>query len=83
MAVIRAPDPYLIPSPASAAAQEWARSLAGTAIALNIIAFAVFSLRIYTRSYPVFQLKLDDYVISVAYVGFRFHSRSVIANELL
>ncbi|KAF2266118.1 hypothetical protein CC78DRAFT_559561 [Lojkania enalia] len=62
------PNPDLIPAIPSSTAQQRARSFAGAAIALNIVAFGVFSGRMWTRSFPAFRLGPDDYFIAVAYV---------------
>ncbi|KAK3312739.1 hypothetical protein B0H66DRAFT_484625 [Apodospora peruviana] len=62
------PDPSLIPSPPTPAAESLAYTFGGLAVALNVISFMFFSGRIATRTYPVFRLGWDDYVISAAWV---------------
>ena len=61
-------DPNLIPSPPTSGALHDSIAFAGVAIALNIIAFIVICARMYTRSYPVFRMTADDYVIFIAWV---------------
>jgi hypothetical protein len=62
------PDPSLIPSFPSEAAQTHARAFVGTTITLHGLAFVVFAGRMWSRSYPVFRMHMDDYVCVVAYV---------------
>ncbi|KAK0714179.1 hypothetical protein B0T26DRAFT_651462 [Lasiosphaeria miniovina] len=62
------PDPNLIPSPPSDAANSLAHSFAAVAITLNVISFMLFSGRLYTRAFPVFIMGWDDYVISAAWI---------------
>ncbi|KAK3368452.1 hypothetical protein B0H63DRAFT_76389 [Podospora didyma] len=64
------------PSPPTPAANALAHSFGAAAVALNIISFLLFSGRIYTRSYPVFRMGWEDYVISIAWVF-------VLANSIL
>ncbi|KAF2105784.1 hypothetical protein BDV96DRAFT_508906 [Lophiotrema nucula] len=68
MATHGPPDPHLIPAIPSAAAIDNARAMVGVTISLNIIAFLLWTGRIWTRTHPVFRLGADDYVISAAYV---------------
>jgi hypothetical protein len=63
------PDPSMIPLLLTDAALYYAHNFAGVGIALNILAFLVFSGRIWTRSYPVFRMGLDDYFMIAAYVS--------------
>lgn len=63
------PDPNLIPAVPSEAARSSARAFAGVGIALNVIAFLAFGGRLVTRSFPVFRLGADDYIIAIAYVS--------------
>ncbi|KAF2280645.1 uncharacterized protein EI97DRAFT_368449 [Westerdykella ornata] len=44
-----------------------ARSFAGVAIALHIVAFLTFAGRMWTRSFPVFRMAIDDYVMMLSY----------------
>ncbi|KAF2875959.1 hypothetical protein BDV95DRAFT_591365 [Massariosphaeria phaeospora] len=62
------PDLSLIPSPPSPAAQANARAFAGVVISLDIIATLVFAGRLWTRFFPVYRMRSDDYVILVGYV---------------
>ncbi|KAK4225623.1 hypothetical protein QBC38DRAFT_510919 [Podospora fimiseda] len=61
-------DPSLIPSPPSEAANAVAHSFTAAAVTLNIISFLLFVGRMYTRSFPVFQMKWDDWVLAAAWV---------------
>jgi hypothetical protein len=63
-----APDPRLIPSFPSETAQYHARAFAGATIALHGLAFVVFGGRMWSRSYPVVHMHMDDYVCIAAYV---------------
>ncbi|KAK3986486.1 hypothetical protein QBC44DRAFT_333307 [Cladorrhinum sp. PSN332] len=58
----------MIPSPPTDAANALAHSFAAAAVTLNVISFLLFGGRLYTRSFPVFQMGWDDYVISAAWV---------------
>ncbi|KAF2196988.1 hypothetical protein GQ43DRAFT_382052 [Delitschia confertaspora ATCC 74209] len=62
------PDPSTIPAVLSPNAINLGHAFAGVAIPLNIIAFIVFSGRVWTRSHPVFRLQWDDYIFTVAYI---------------
>ncbi|KAK4654003.1 hypothetical protein QC762_400290 [Podospora pseudocomata] len=62
------PDPSLIPSVPTDAANTAAHSFTAAAVTLNIISFILFSARLWTRSFPVFHMGWDDYVISAAWV---------------
>ena len=61
-------DPNFIPSPPTPGAEQLAYNFAGVAIALNVISFLLFVSRICTRSFPVFRMGWDDYIISAAWV---------------
>jgi hypothetical protein len=63
-----APDPRVIPSFPSENAQQHAHAFAGATIALHGLAFIVFAGRMWSRSYPVLRMYLDDYVCILAYV---------------
>ncbi|KAF2822440.1 hypothetical protein CC86DRAFT_423622 [Ophiobolus disseminans] len=63
-----APDPRLIPAFPSAAAQSHARAFAGTTIALHGLALVVFSGRMWSRSYPVLRMCMDDYICIIAFI---------------
>ncbi|KAF2265526.1 hypothetical protein CC78DRAFT_532411 [Lojkania enalia] len=63
----RKPDPALVPAPASEGAQLVARAFAGVSISLNVVVLGLFLARLYTRTFPIFRLGWDDYLISVAY----------------
>jgi hypothetical protein len=63
-----APDPRLIPSFPSEAAQRNARAFVGATITLHGVAIIVFGGRIWSRSYPVLHMHPDDYVCIAAYV---------------
>jgi hypothetical protein len=62
-------DPSLIPFFPSDAAQNQARAFAGATIALHAVAFIAFAGRMWSRSSPVFQMYLDDWICIVAYVS--------------
>lgn len=61
------PVPSMIPSPPSPAANSLAHSFTAVALTLNIISFLLVGARVWTRSFPVFHMGWDDYVICVAW----------------
>jgi hypothetical protein len=58
----------MIPAVPSDTAVYYARTFAGVAIALNVLATLVFIGRMWTRSYPLYRMQIDDYIIAVAWV---------------
>ncbi|KAK0669830.1 hypothetical protein QBC41DRAFT_318941 [Cercophora samala] len=62
------PDPSLIPSPPTDAANKAAHTFTAAAVTLNVICFVLFSARMWTKSFPVFHMGWDDYVIIAAWV---------------
>ncbi|KAK4183200.1 hypothetical protein QBC35DRAFT_121378 [Podospora australis] len=70
------PDPRMIPSVPTEAANALAHSFTAAAVALNVISFLLFSGRIYTRAFPVFHMGWDDYVIGAAWA-------LILANSVL
>ncbi|KAK4169571.1 hypothetical protein QBC43DRAFT_340889 [Cladorrhinum sp. PSN259] len=62
------PDPSLIPSPPSPEANALAHSFTAAAVTLNVISFLLFGGRLWTRSFPVFHMGWDDYVIIAAWI---------------
>ncbi|KAK0702469.1 hypothetical protein B0T21DRAFT_353577 [Apiosordaria backusii] len=70
------PDPSLIPSVPTEAANSVAHSFAAAAVTLNVISFILFSARLYTRTFPVFHMGWDDYAISAAWI-------LILANSIL
>lgn len=63
------PDPNFIPAVPLPGALQLAHVFAGVAITVNILSTLVFGGRMWTRSFPVFRLGWDDYIISASYVG--------------
>ncbi|KAH8723798.1 hypothetical protein GQ44DRAFT_655921 [Phaeosphaeriaceae sp. PMI808] len=61
-------DPSLIPSVPSRAALNNAHAFAGATIALHLVAVVVFGGRMWSRSYPVLRMSMDDYVCILAYI---------------
>ncbi|KAF2274262.1 uncharacterized protein EI97DRAFT_444269 [Westerdykella ornata] len=61
------PNPALIPATISQDAVDTARKFVAVTIALNIIAALLFGGRIWTRTFPVFRMGPDDYLILLAY----------------
>ena len=59
----------MIPLPPSALAMEFSKRFVGIALTLNAIATIVFVGRIWTRSYPLYRMQIDDWIIAVAWVS--------------
>jgi len=59
----------MIPLPPSAMAMEFSKRFVGVALTLNAIATIVFVGRMWTRSYPLYRMQIDDWIIAVAWVS--------------
>jgi hypothetical protein len=69
------PDPSMIPYVITPGSLKAAHNFVGIGIALNVLAFLTFAGRMYTRSFPVFRMGADDYVMILAYVSISILSK--------
>lgn len=69
----------MIPAIPSDKAMGWAHAFAGVVITLNVIATLIFIGRMWTRSYPVYRMQIDDWIIAVAWVSPLSTKRLVIS----
>ncbi|KAF2010627.1 hypothetical protein BU24DRAFT_427741 [Aaosphaeria arxii CBS 175.79] len=62
------PDASMIPSIPSQAAQDTAQAFVGVAISLNVLAFLVLVGRMWTRSFPIYRVQPEDWIICGTWV---------------
>jgi len=68
--------PSMIPAPPTDAANSLAHSFTAVSITLNVVSFLLIGARVWTRSFPVFHMGWEDYVIIAAWA-------LVLSNSIL